>query len=58
MRGEATAAIAEALGVSIHTMRTHLAQAYAKTGSAGKAELAARLHASPLGLIGGAPPNG
>lgn len=58
MRGEAPAVIARALGVSINTVRTHLAQAYAKTGSAGKAELAARLHASPLGLIGGSHPNG
>lgn len=57
MRGEAPAVIAEALCVSINTVRTHLAQAYAKTGSAGKAELAARLYASPLGLIGGAHPN-
>lgn len=49
MRGEAPAAIARRMALSIHTIRTHLAQAYAKTGSAGKAEMTAQLLQSPLG---------
>lgn len=48
MRGEAPAAIARRLAVSIHTVRTHLAQAYAKTGTAGRAEMAVKLNASPV----------
>lgn len=53
MRGAAPGAIAAELGVSINTVRSHLAQLYAKTETPGKAELAARLHASPLGWAAG-----
>lgn len=53
MRGESPAQIAQRLGVTINTVRSHLAQAYAKTGTAGKAELAAALHASPVGWVAG-----
>ena len=58
MRGAAPGAIAAELGVSINTVRSHLAQLYAKTETPGKAELAARLHASPLGWAAGAAPAG
>lgn len=51
MRGETPAAIARRLSVSIHTVRTHLAQAYAKTGTAGRAEMAVKLHRSPIGWM-------
>ena len=54
MRGHAPQEIAARLGVSVNTVRSHLAQAYAKTETAGKAELAAALHRSPLAWIAAA----
>lgn len=54
MKGHTPQEIARNLGVSINTVRSHLAQAYAKTETAGKAELAAALHRSPLGWLAAA----
>lgn len=48
MRGETPLAIARRLALSIHTVRSHLARAYAKTGTAGRAEMAVKLNCSPV----------
>lgn len=52
MQGRAPAEIAEAFGVSINTVRSHLARCYAKTGTTGQTELAAYLNRSPLAWFG------
>lgn len=43
--------ISTALGVSIHTTRTHLKRIYEKIGVKGQTELVARILKGPLGLI-------
>lgn len=49
--GRAPEAIAEEMGLSIHTVRTHLKRAYEKVGVQGQTELAARLMAGPVGWM-------
>lgn len=50
--------ISSDLGLSIHTIRTHLKRCYEKVGVQGQTELAARIMAGPIGwLAGGAGPD-
>lgn len=52
-RGLSPDAIATAMGVSLHTTRTHLKRAFEKTGTAGQTELVALVMNGPLGLFSG-----
>jgi DNA-binding CsgD family transcriptional regulator len=61
LQGQSVEGVAEALNVSVHTIRTHLKNIFAKTGTCRQAELV-RLMSSCLGGLrversGDAPPN-
>ncbi|MER0240428.1 alpha/beta hydrolase [Fulvimarina sp. MAC8] len=49
--GKSPEVVAEELGITINTMRTHLRRVFEKTGVHGQTELAARLLRGPMGLI-------
>lgn len=52
LAGESSQGIAAALGISVHTVRTHLKRLLSKTGAGTRADLMRELLGSPIRLLG------